>query len=247
MLIIPAIDIKDGKCVRLTQGRMDEETVYYEDPVEVAVKWAAEGAGLIHLVDLNGAVEGAAKNRPVIERIVDSVEVPVQIGGGIRDMATAEAYLSIDRVKRIIIGTAAYKDPEFLKAAAAKYPGRVAVGIDAKDGLVAVEGWVEVTEEKAVDLARRLQGVGVACIIYTDISRDGTLTGPNVEATREMAESVDIPVVASGGISSVEDISAYRDVPIEGIIVGKALYSGSVALPDAIKAAGADTGAEGKY
>lgn len=237
MIIIPAIDIKEGKCVRLTQGRMDEVTVYYDDPVEVAKKWAGLGAELIHLVDLDGAVEGDAVNLDVIKRIIDAVDVPVQLGGGIRDEKTAEAYLSMDRVKRIIIGTAAYDNPNLLKELTASHPGRIAVGIDAKDGRVAIKGWVEVTDERAVDLAMKLVDADVACLIYTDISRDGTLTGPNIEATREIAESVSIPVIASGGISSVKDIEDYRGVPVEGIIVGKALYSGAVHLNDAIQAA----------
>lgn len=237
MIIIPAIDIKDGRCVRLTQGRMDAEIVYSNDPSEVAIRWASLGAELIHLVDLDGAVEGNAKNFNVIRKITDAVNVPVQIGGGIRDENIARSYLDMPGVKRIIVGTAAYKDPGLLAGLTKKFPGRVAVGIDAKDGKVAIKGWVEVTGEKAVDLAKRLEGIGVACIIYTDISRDGMLSGPNVEATREMAGSVDIPVVASGGISSRKDIESYNGVPLEGIIVGKALYSGNLGLKEAIEAA----------
>lgn len=237
MIIIPAIDIKDGKCVRLRQGRMDATTVYHDDPVEVARKWAASGAELIHLVDLDGAVEGKAKNFPVIERIAGAVDVPLQIGGGIRDFKTAESYLSINGLKRIIIGTAAYDDPGFLAAILSAYPGRVAVGIDARDGNVAIKGWVEVTGEKAVDLAKRLEGAGVACIIYTDISRDGMLSGPNVGATKEMAECVDIPVIASGGISTIDDIKSYGETNIEGIIIGKALYTGNLELAEAISVA----------
>ncbi|MBI5903027.1 MAG: 1-(5-phosphoribosyl)-5-[(5-phosphoribosylamino)methylideneamino]imidazole-4-carboxamide isomerase [Deltaproteobacteria bacterium] len=239
MLIIPAIDLKQGRCVRLTQGRMDAETVYSTDPAQIARRWAGLGASLIHLVDLDGAVEGGARNFSAIREIIASIDAPVQIGGGIRDEKTAKTYLDIERVKRIIIGTAACEDPSLVEALTKRYPGRVAVGIDAKDGMVAIKGWVEVTEKKAVDLARRLEGRGVACIIYTDISRDGMLKGPNVEATREIAESVSIPVVASGGISSVKDIESYRGVRLEGIIIGKALYSGGVDLKDAIKAAGA--------
>lgn len=237
MIIFPAIDIKGGRCVRLTQGRMDEETVYSDEPWEVAKKWASSGAGVIHLVDLDGAVEGNPKNLSVVEKITASIGVPVQIGGGIRDVKTAEAYLSNPKVRRIIIGTAAIENPSLVTELCAKYPGRVAVGIDAKDGFVAIKGWVDVTGQKATDLAKKLEGAGVSCIIYTDISRDGMLTGPNVEATREMAESIDIPVVASGGISSLKDIESYRGVPLEGIIVGKALYSGAFDLRDAIKTA----------
>ncbi|MBI4950292.1 MAG: 1-(5-phosphoribosyl)-5-[(5-phosphoribosylamino)methylideneamino]imidazole-4-carboxamide isomerase [Deltaproteobacteria bacterium] len=237
MIIFPAIDIKNKRCVRLTQGRMDAETVYSEDPVEVARKWEAEGAEVIHLVDLDGAIEGNARNYEVFKSITAAINIPVQIGGGIRDEKTAELYLDTKGIKRIIIGTAAYENPAFVKVLAKKYPGRVAVGIDARDGLVAIKGWVTVTDEKAVDLAKKLEGMGVACIIYTDISRDGMLTGPNIEATRDLAESVSIPVVASGGISSIMDIEAYRGVNIEGIIIGKALYAGKVTLKEAIGAA----------
>lgn len=237
MIIIPAIDIKEGRCVRLTQGRMDAETVYSTDPAEVATKWASSGAELIHLVDLDGAVEGNAKNFNVIKKIIDSIDVPVQIGGGIRDEKTADLYLSIPKVKRIIIGTAAYENPQFIKDLTKKYPGRIAVGIDAKDGKVAIKGWVTVTDERAIDLAKKLEGIGVACIVYTDISRDGMLTGPNVEATSELAEAISIPVVASGGMSSKKDIESYKGVKIEGIIIGKALYSGNIELKEAISLA----------
>lgn len=235
MIIIPAIDIKDGRCVRLTQGRMDEETVYSNDPAEVALRWEAAGAELIHLVDLDGAVEGKAKNLAVIKNIRSSVKCGLQIGGGIRDEKTAALYLDAVGVRRVIIGTAAQERPAFAATLAKKYPGRIAVGIDAKDGFVATKGWVNVTKETAVGLAKKLQGMGVACIIYTDISRDGTLTGPNVEATKELAASIDIPVVASGGISSMKDIESYKGTSIEGIIVGKALYADRVDLKEAIR------------
>ncbi|MBI5642809.1 MAG: tRNA-dihydrouridine synthase, partial [Deltaproteobacteria bacterium] len=167
MLIFPAIDIKDKRCVRLTQGRMDAETIYSDDPASVAKNWAAAGAEFIHLVDLNGAVEGNAQNYEVIKRITESVNVPVQIGGGIRDLKTAEKYLSLGGIRRIIIGTAAYDNPQLLKELTGRFPGRIAVGIDAKDGYVAIKGWVTVTQERAVDLARKLEGLGVSCIIYT--------------------------------------------------------------------------------
>lgn len=237
MIIIPAVDIKGGKCVRLTQGRMDAVTVYSDDPSGMAVKWESLGARLIHIVDLDGAVKGSAENFEAIKRITERVSVPLQIGGGIRDEETAGAYLSLKNVKRVIIGTAAYSDPGFLEGLVRKYPGRIAVGIDALGGKVAINGWVRVTDEPAVSLAKRLEGHGVASIIYTDISRDGTLTGPNVAATKELSDAVSIPVIASGGISSIKDIEAYRGVRIEGIIIGKALYSGSVGLKDAIAAA----------
>lgn len=237
MRIIPAIDIKDGRCVRLTQGRMDAVTVYSDNPAEMALRWESMGASLIHLVDLDGAVEGSAKNFRIIKKIADTVRCPLQIGGGIRDLKTAGEYLEIPRIKRVIIGTAAYENPGFLSELIRRFPGRAAVGIDAKDGRVAIKGWVTVTEQRAVDLARKLTGLGVAAIIYTDISRDGMLKGPNVEATREMASCVDIPVIASGGISSIKDIEAYKGVNIAGIIIGKALYSGGVDLKEAIAVA----------
>ncbi|MFQ5736378.1 MAG: 1-(5-phosphoribosyl)-5-[(5-phosphoribosylamino)methylideneamino]imidazole-4-carboxamide isomerase [Thermodesulfobacteriota bacterium] len=237
MIIIPAIDIKDGRCVRLTQGKMDRETVYYDDPAEVARRWEASGAELIHLVDLNGAVEGSAVNFAVIKRIIASVNVPVQIGGGIRDEAGAARYLELEGVKRIILGTAAHDNPALVEKLTNGHPGRVAVGIDARNGYVAIKGWVKVTNRKVSELARSLEGQGVACIIYTDISRDGMLMGPNVAATRELAESITVPVVASGGISTIEDITAYGDVPLEGIIIGKALYAGNFDLKEAIAAA----------
>lgn len=237
MIIIPAIDLKGGRCVRLTQGRMDAEIEYSTNPAEVAQRWEAAGASLIHLVDLDGAIEGNARNLDVIREIVKAVKTPVQIGGGIRDMRTAELYLDAVGVRRVIIGTAALTSPGFIEALGAKYPGRIAVGIDAKDGLVAIKGWVEVTKERASALAKRLEGAGAACIIYTDIARDGMLNGPNVAATKELAESINIPVIASGGISSLEDIESYAGVPLEGIIVGKALYAGNFELKDAINTA----------
>lgn len=243
MIIIPAIDVKDGRCVRLSQGRMDSATVYAEDPVEAALKWESMGAALIHLVDLDGAVGGAAMNFNVIKKIALSVSVPVQIGGGIRDITTAQKYLALKNVKRIILGTAAYEDHEFVTFLSKKYPGRIAVGIDAKGGLVAINGWVTITREKAIDLARRLEGEGVSCIIYTDIARDGMLAGPNVEATREMTDAVNIPVVASGGITTLDDIASYRGAKIEGIIIGKALYAGNLDLKEAMRIASEHGGA----
>lgn len=237
MLVIPAIDIKDGRCVRLKQGRMDDETVYSDDPVEVALRWEREGARLIHLVDLDGAVEGLTKNRETIRGIIDAITVEVQIGGGIRERGAVSTYLKEPRVRRVIIGTAAYADPGLLEQLCGEFPGRIAVGIDARDGQVAIKGWIEITNERAIDMARRLEGVGVACIIYTDISRDGMLVGPNVEATREMAEAVTIPVIASGGVSTIEDIEALKRTGVEGVITGKALYTGGLDLSRAIEVA----------
>ncbi|MBI5970765.1 MAG: 1-(5-phosphoribosyl)-5-[(5-phosphoribosylamino)methylideneamino]imidazole-4-carboxamide isomerase [Deltaproteobacteria bacterium] len=235
MIIIPAIDIKDGRVVRLTQGRMDEETVYSESPVDVARKWKAAGAEIIHLVDLDGAMAGNAKNFGVMRSIIEEVDIPIQIGGGIRAGDTADKYLSFESVKRIIIGTAAFEDEKFVKHLFEKYPGRVAVGIDAKDGFVAIKGWITVTDMSAIELAIKVEKLGAAYIIYTDISRDGMLTGPNVKATKELAAAVSIPVIASGGISSIKDIESYKGTPVEGIIVGKALYAGKVDLKEAIE------------
>ncbi len=238
MLIIPAIDIKGGACVRLTQGRMDAETVYSTDPVEVARRWEALGARLIHLVDLDGAIDGGPSNYKVIERITSQVNCQVQIGGGIRDERTADKYLRIKNVKRIILGTIAVENPALLATLAKKYPGRLAAGIDAKDGFVAIKGWVDVTSSRASELATELEGKGISCIIYTDISRDGMLKGPNHKATCDLADSVNIPVVASGGVSTLDDVRAYLGSGVEGVIIGKALYTGAIKLEEAIKAAG---------
>ncbi len=237
MIVIAAIDLKGGQCVRLSQGDMDKVTVFADDPVEMAKRWEASGARLIHVVDLDGAIEGTAKNFEVVERIVESVNVPVQIGGGIRDLDVAEKYLKLTGIKQVILGTAAIKDPDFLVELVKRHPRRVAVGIDAKNGLVAIKGWVEVTEMKAVDLARQLEGVGVSCIIYTDIARDGMMAGPNFDETAKMADSVSIPVIASGGISSIADVERYRKTAVEGVLIGRALYTGAIDLVEAIKTA----------
>jgi phosphoribosylformimino-5-aminoimidazole carboxamide ribotide isomerase len=243
MKIIPAIDLKDGKCVRLKQGRMDDETVYANDPLQVATRWKDNGGEIIHIVDLDGAINGIPVSFEIVKNVATTLGVPIQIGGGIRDRAIAESYLSLDGVKRIILGTVAHKDPAFVKALAKDYPGRVAVGIDAKEGMVATEGWVNVTTTSAVELAKSFEDAGVGAIIYTDIARDGMLSGPNIAQTMEMAAAVSIPVIASGGISSIADIDAYAEaeveskVDIEGIIIGKALYSGDIELKDAVEAA----------
>ena len=237
MLVIPAIDIKERKCVRLRQGRMDEETVYSDDPVAVAKKWESMGAKLIHVVDLDGALCGTDINFDAIKDIASSVQIPVQVGGGIRTVDTAERYLSLKGVKRIIIGTAACEDDGILDELTGRHPGRIAVGIDAKDGFVAVRGWIDVTDIPAKELALRLEKRGVACIIYTDISRDGMLAGPNVEAVRELKEAVSIPVIASGGVSSLKDIESLLPLGLEGVIIGKALYTGDIDLGEAVKKA----------
>ena len=237
MLIIPAIDIKQGRCVRLCQGVMSEETEYSKDPSDVAERWANEGAKIIHIVDLDAAIEGTPKNLLTIEKIASSIAVPLQIGGGIRNEKTAERYLDIKGVMRVILGTLALSEPKTVESLARRYPGRIAIGIDAKDGFVAIKGWVEVTKIVAIDLAVKLAGMGVAAIIYTDISRDGMLNGPNVEATKKLVDTIKIPVIASGGVSGINDIRALKEIKAAGVIVGKALYSGAVDLKEAIKAA----------
>ncbi|MGD9875150.1 1-(5-phosphoribosyl)-5-[(5-phosphoribosylamino)methylideneamino]imidazole-4-carboxamide isomerase [Desulfococcus sp.] len=236
MIIIPAIDIKNGKCVRLRQGRMDSETVFGEDPAAMALRWEADGAEMIHVVDLDGAVEKKPRNLVSIKRILDAVKIPIQVGGGIRDIETIEMYLSVG-IRRIIIGTEAIRNPALVEEACRNHPGRIVVGIDAREGLVAIEGWTETTRTRAVELARRFEQSGVAAINFTDIHRDGMQTGPNLEATRELAESVSIPVVASGGVSTLRDIRNL--MPLEpfgviGVITGKALYAGTLNLKEAI-------------
>ena len=235
MIVIPAIDLKDGKCVRLTQGRMDEETVYSDDPVEVAKRWDGAGAKLIHLVDLDAAVEGTPINIDIIKAISETVTAPVQIGGGIRNEEIANEYLALGGIKRIIIGTWAHEDPAAVSALAAKHPERVAVGIDAKDGMVAIKGWVDVTDERAIVLAKKFEGMGIACIIYTDISRDGMLTGPNFEAMTEMVRAVKIPVIASGGVSKPGDLDTLKAAGVAGVVIGKALYTGDVKIEEAVE------------
>jgi len=236
VLVIPAIDLKEGKCVRLEQGLMERDTVYSDNPAAQALAWQAQGAELLHIVDLDGAFAGEPKNRAAIEAIVKALQIPTQLGGGIRDMATIEAYLGMG-VGRVIIGTAAQRNPELVREACGKFPGRIVVGIDAKNGMVAVQGWAEVTDITAIELARKFAGDGVAAIVYTDISRDGMLQGPNIEATRQLAEAIPIPVIASGGISSLRDIENLMAVEASGIagaITGKAIYSGAMDLTAAI-------------
>jgi len=236
MIVIPAIDLKEGKCVRLEQGLMERDTVFCDNPAEQALEWQRQGAELLHIVDLDGAFAGEPKNRSAIEAIVAALEIPTQLGGGIRDLATIEAYLSLG-IGRVILGTAAQRNPELVEEACRLFPGRVVVGIDAKNGMVAVQGWAEVTGVTAVELARKFEGFGVAAIIYTDISRDGMMQGPNIAATRELAESITIPVIASGGVSSLTDIEnlmAIESSGVAGAITGKAIYTGAIRLADAV-------------
>jgi len=236
-IVIPAIDLKGGKCVRLEQGLMERDTVFCDNPAEQAREWVRQGGELLHMVDLDGAFAGVPKNRDAIAAIVDSIAIPTQLGGGIRDISTIEAYLSLG-VGRIILGTAAQRNPELVMEGCRLFPGRIAVGIDAKDGLVAVKGWAEVTDISAVDLARKFEGYGVATIIYTDISRDGMMSGPNIAATKALAEAVSIPVIASGGVSSLRDIEnlmAIESSGVSGVITGKAIYTGAIRLAEAIE------------
>ena len=237
MIIIPAIDLKEGKCVRLEQGLMDRATVYSDDPATTARHWESQGAELLHVVDLNGAFAGVPKNLEAIRAIRSAVRMSIEVGGGIRDTATIESLVSIG-IDRIILGTAAIKDPSFVQAACSAFPGKIIVGIDAKDGLVAIKGWAEMTKVTAIELAKQMEGYGVIAIIYTDIKRDGMLSGPNIEATQALAEALTIPVIASGGVSSLYDIQKLlptRRAGVTGVITGKAIYSGSLDLKEAIK------------
>ncbi len=239
MLVIPAIDLKDGRCVRLRQGDMAAETVYSEDIVAVARNWQRCGAGLIHVVDLNGAVGGEPKNLPQIEAVRKAVTVDVQVGGGIRTIETVRRYLKAG-VSRVVLGTAALTDRAFLEQACTEFPRQVVLGLDARDGKVAVKGWTAVSETKAIDLLREVRGLEIGAVIYTDIARDGMLNGPNLMALKEVVAFSAFPVIASGGISRVEDLLAVRLLgpKIEGAIVGKALYDGKLDYQSAVAALG---------
>ena len=232
MLIIPAIDLKDGHCVRLKQGVMEDVTVFSENPGEMATHWLEQGARRLHLVDLNGAFAGKPKNANVIREIVQAIddEIPIQLGGGIRDLETIERYLD-DGITYVIIGTAAVKIPGFLHDACNVFPGHIMVGLDAKEGKVAVDGWSKVTGHDVIDLAQKFESYGVEAIIYTDIGRDGMLNGINIEATVELARALTIPVVASGGITNIDDINTLCEIEAEGVmgaITGRAIYEGSL-------------------
>ena len=237
MLIIPAIDLKDGRCVRLRQGDMAAQTVYSEDAVAVAGRWRDSGAELIHIVDLNGAVDGSPKNLVHIRRILAAVSAKIQVGGGIRTIGTIHEYVALG-VSRVVLGTAAVRNRSLLNDACRKFPGKIVLGLDAKGGKVAVQGCTSLSEITAVDLLRELSEYPLAAVIYTDIARDGMLTGPNVAALREIVAQSAFPVIASGGIASTEDLEAIRQLGprIEGAIIGKALYDGKVNLREAIRA-----------
>jgi len=232
MLIIPAIDLKDGQCVRLKQGEMDSATVFSSNPADMAEKWLASGARRLHLVDLNGAFAGKPVNEAAIKAIVNEVgdEIPVQLGGGIRDLDTIERYLD-DGITYVIIGSAAVKNPGFLHDACTAFPGHIIVGLDAKDGKVATDGWSKLTGHEVVDLAKKFEDYGVEAVIYTDIGRDGMLTGINVEATVKLAQALTIPVIASGGLAGLPDIEklcAVQHEGIDGVICGRAIYNGAL-------------------
>jgi phosphoribosylformimino-5-aminoimidazole carboxamide ribotide isomerase len=235
VILFPAIDLKDGQCVRLQQGDMARATVFHDDPAAQAKQFAAQGFDYLHIVDLDGAFAGKPVNQRAVERILERTKISVQLGGGIRDMKTVEGWLA-KGVTRVIIGTAAVRNPAFVKEAAKEFPGRVAVGLDARDGKVAVEGWAEVSELTALDIAKRFENAGVAAIIYTDVARDGMLQGLNLDATIALADAVSIPVIASGGLASIEDIKnllSPRAKKLAGAIAGRALYDGRL---DAAKA-----------
>ena len=235
MQLYPAIDMKDGRCVRLTQGRFDTGKGYSEDPGETAKTWVSKGADFLHLVDLDGALAGRSVNEPVIRRILEAVEVPVQVGGGIRNRETAERMLDLG-VRRVIIGTRAVKEPEFVKGLVETFgPEKVVVGVDARNGMVAVEGWEKVSQMTALDLCLQMRECGVRHVVYTDISRDGMLSGPNVAATRKLTEETGMDIIASGGVSSMEDLQELFDQGITGAIIGKALYEKRLDLEEAVR------------
>ena len=236
MMLYPAIDIQGGRCVRLVQGRMEEATVYGEDPAAMARRWVVEGAEALHIVDLDGAREGQPQNSEAVLAIRRAVAVPLQVGGGLRSREAAAAYLDAG-VERVVLGTRAAVDAEFLAEICAAHPGRVAVGIDARDGQVALKGWTEVIPLEAPELARRAEDLGAAAVIYTDIARDGTLSGPNVEAVSSLARQVTLPVIASGGVATVEDLRRLKALEadgVEGVIVGKALYEETLTVAEAL-------------
>jgi phosphoribosylformimino-5-aminoimidazole carboxamide ribotide isomerase len=239
MLIIPAVDIKSGRCVRLLQGRQDSETVFGDDPSAMAARWEAEGAQLLHVVDLDGAFKKRPQNMEAVKRIVDSVNIPIQLGGGIRNMETVSMFLNLG-VQRVIIGTEAIRNPNLVEEACRVFPDRIIAGIDARDGMVAIEGWTETTEREAIEVARSFEGFGLAGIVFTDIHKDGMQSGPNVKETKKLAESVSTPIIASGGVNDIDDIKALAGIEeagVVGVITGRALYEGTLVLKDALEVA----------
>lgn len=236
MIIYPAIDVKDGRCVRLVQGQFNDVTVYSDDPVEMALNFEKLGAEYLHVIDLDGARLGEPRNTAVISEMAVKMGIPLQLGGGIRTIEMIEILLC-KGIQRVILGTSAVKDPELIKTAVATFGSNLAVAIDARDGMVAIEGWARTSEFTAIGFARKMEELGAGTIIYTDISRDGMLTGPNLRAMEEMSKAVGIEVIASGGVKSIEDIKNLKDIGMSGAIVGKALYTGDVDLREAIKIA----------
>ncbi|MEW6376086.1 MAG: 1-(5-phosphoribosyl)-5-[(5-phosphoribosylamino)methylideneamino]imidazole-4-carboxamide isomerase [Thermodesulfobacteriota bacterium] len=239
MMVIPALDLKEGRCVRLSQGRMDQESVYSENPVQMAQHWESKGAERLHVVDLNGAVTGKPFHRSLIEEIRRAVHIPMEVGGGIRDLATIEDYLS-SGVKWVILGTVAFQNRSLIEEACHRFPERVILAIDAKRGRVAIQGWNEEAPLETIELAKRSEGIGFSAIIFTDIERDGMGTGLNLEMTKALTRSTSIPVIASGGVSRIEDIEQLMELESEGVIgviVGRALYTGSLDLEEAIRVA----------
>ena len=236
MIIYPAIDIKDGNCVRLLQGKFDELSIYSGNPVEMALNWESKGANYLHMVDLDGAKTGIAKNLDIVIETASKLKIPIQLGGGIRTIETIDYILS-KGIERVILGTTAVRDNELIKLAVKKYRNKIVIGIDAKDGLVAIEGWVETSKYTAIEFGLRMEDMGVETIIYTDISRDGMLVGPNLFAMEEMASTLKIAVIASGGVGSLYDIEMLKSIGVTGVIVGKALYTGDISLEAAIKIA----------
>lgn len=237
MKIIPAVDIKGGRCVRLTQGKEDQETVYSDNPQAMAEHWDEQGAQLIHVVDLDGAFQGLPKNADLIKDIIYSSTVDIQVGGGIRSIEAIAAYVNAG-VYRVILGTIAHESPAFVKEACQQFPGKIIVGIDAQDGKVAVKGWTEVSEQTAADLAKAMEPLGVAGFIFTDISRDGMLQGPNLDSIREFAQATSLPIIASGGISGIQDVVSLLSLKsegVEGMITGKALYDKRLDFKEALK------------
>ena len=242
MLIIPAIDLKEGKCVRLRQGRAAEMTVFSDDPVAMGLKWQAAGARWLHVVDLDGAFSGSPQNLAAIRQLRQALQIPMELGGGLRTLETIRAYLDLG-LDRLILGTVVLKDPELAARACAAFPGQIAFGLDAKNGRLAVEGWTETSRRTVLEVAKSLEPLRPAALIYTDIARDGVKTGVNIPATRALAEAVELPVIASGGVSSLADIKALlplEAVGVVGVITGRALYDGSLDLAEAIKLAQKD-------
>ncbi len=234
MIVYPAIDIKNGKCVRLTQGKAENEIIYGDNPIEIAKKWEELGARFLHIVDLDGAFDGSPGNKDIIKTIEKNSSIPIQVGGGIRTMERIEEYIELSGIERVILGTSAVTDPDLLNRAVDKFGKRIAVGIDAKNGKLAIHGWIKSTEIDAVSFGKKLKVLGVDTVIYTDISKDGMLLGPNLESTKELIDETGLNVIASGGIRSIDDIKNIKEIGAAGVIIGKALYTGNINLKEAL-------------